>query len=262
MGELGLNKIIGALLATALAMMALIELPKIVFGGSSGHYGHEEQPTTLTERMCGKFSYCIEIAEAAGAGAAAVAEVFDLGAALASADLARGERVYAGQCATCHTIAQGGANGTGPNLYDTVGASKGHIPGFNYSAALLNAEGDWSYENLDAWLNNPASYIRGTSMSFAGIRRDADRAAVIAFLAANTANPPPFPAPLATDEGLPEDGEGGIEGVTEDGEAIVDGEAIEGAGDPEIVVAPPQAPPEEAQAEDTPETADETPTEE
>lgn len=257
MGELGLNKIIGALLATALAMMALIELPKIVFGGGSGYYG-AEQPASLTERMCGKFSYCIEIAEAAGAGADAVVEVFDLGAALINADLARGERVYAGQCATCHAIAQGGSNGTGPNLYDTVGASKGHIPGFNYSAALLNAEGDWSYENLDAWLNNPASYIRGTSMSFAGIRRDADRAAVIAFLATNTANPPPFPAPRASDEGLPEEGEGGIEGVTEDGEAIVDSDAIEGAGDPEIVVAPPQAPPEE----EAPAPAEETPNEE
>ena len=253
MGELGLNKIIGALLATALAMMALIELPKIVFSSAGGYPG-AEQPATLTERMCGKFSYCIEIAEAAGAGAGAVAEVFDLGAALISADLARGERIYAGQCATCHTIAPGGANGTGPNLYDTVGASKGHIPGFNYSAALLNAQGDWSYENLDAWLNNPASYIRGTSMSFAGVRRDADRAAVIAYLAANTANPPAFPAPLATDEGMPEEGEGEIEGGTEEGEGVVDGDMTQGAGDPEIVVAPPQAPVEEApaQAEETP----------
>lgn len=246
MGELGLNKIFGALLATALGMMALMELPKIVFGGSSGYYTRDEG-MSLTERMCSRFAYCIEIAEAAGDGAAAVAEVFDLGAALANADLARGERVYAGQCATCHTINEGGANGTGPNLFDTVGASKAHIPGFNYSAALANMEGEWTYENLDDWLRNPASYLRGTSMSFAGIRRDADRAAVIAYLAANTANPPPFPEPLPAEEAPAEEGENGIEGVTEDGEAVEE-DAIEGEGDPEIVEAPPQAPVEEAPA--------------
>ena len=268
MGELGLNKIIGALLATALAMMALIELPNIVFSSSGGHYGDEE-PATMTERMCGQFSYCIEIAEAAGAGADAVAEVFDLGAALLNADLARGERVYAGQCATCHTVAQGGANGTGPNLYDTVGASKAHIAGFNYSAALSNAEGDWTYENLDAWLTNPAAYIRGTSMSFAGIRRDPDRAAVIAYLAANTANPPPFPAPLATpedmpqEEGLPRDTDETMpmEGVT------VEDEGAEGAaetGSETEAETAPEAPVEEAPApaETAPEPAEEAPPEE
>ncbi|MFN7056383.1 c-type cytochrome [Hyphomonas sp.] len=227
MGELGLNKIFGALLATALAMMALMELPKIAFGGGGGHYGSAEY-ATLTERMCSKFSYCIEIAEAASAGADAVAEVFDLGAALLAADLTRGERVFASQCATCHTIAPGGANGTGPNLYDTVGAPKAHIAGFNYSAAMANMGGEWTYENLDDWLRNPAAYLRGTSMSFAGIRRDPDRAAVIAYMAANTANPPPFPEPMAAAETEAvegeeatgeEDAEGGEEGEPEAVEA-------------------------------------------
>lgn len=196
MGELGLNKIMGALLATALFMMGLATLPSLVFGGSGGHYGDKEEPATLSEKMCSQFHYCVEIAEAASAGAA-VEAAFDLGAALLTADLARGERTFAGQCSTCHSITPGGANGTGPNLHNTIGADKARTAGFNYSGALSNAEGAWSYENMDAWLKSPAGYLRGTSMSFAGIKKDTDRANVIAYLAANTVGAPPFPAPLA-----------------------------------------------------------------
>ncbi|HBX98236.1 MAG TPA: cytochrome c family protein, partial [Hyphomonas sp.] len=69
----------------------------------------------MTEQMCEKFAYCVEVADAGGTGGEAE-EVFDLGLLLASADIARGERTFKGKCATCHTIDQGGANGTGPNL--------------------------------------------------------------------------------------------------------------------------------------------------
>ncbi len=212
MGELGLNKIMGALLATALFIMALMTLPSLVFAGSGGHHGDDHgEEQTLSQKMCAQFHYCVEIAEAASAGGEAE-EVFDLGAALLLADIARGERTFAGQCSTCHTITPGGANGTGPNLHNTVGADKAHIAGFNYSGALSNAEGNWSYENLDAWLKSPAGYLRGTSMSFAGIKRDADRVNVIAYLAANTEGAPPFPEPMAIaapveDETLPAEGE-------------------------------------------------------
>lgn len=219
MGELGLNKIIGAVLASALGIMFLMQLPNLVFASGAAHHGDEAEAATLSEKMCQQFHYCVEVAEAAGAGAAAAEEIFDLGAALASADLSRGERLFASQCSTCHTINAGGANGTGPNLHNTVGADKAHIAGFAYSGALSNAEGSWTYENLNEWINNPAAYVRGTSMSFAGIRRDADRAAVIAYLAANTENAPAFPEPL------PVAAEGEIDAVPSEGE-LIDGEAV------------------------------------
>lgn len=44
-------------------------------------------------------------------------------------------------------------------------------------------------------------------MSFAGIKRDADRASVIAYLAANTEGAPPFPAPMAAAAPAPVEGE-------------------------------------------------------
>jgi cytochrome c len=198
MGELGLNKIMGALLAAALGMMALMSLPSLVFSGSGGHHGDDHaEEQTLGQKMCSQFHYCIEIAEAASTGPAE--EVFDLGAALLSADLTRGERLFAGQCSTCHSINPGGANGTGPNLHNIAGATKMIAAGFNYSGAMKGASGQWTYENLDAWLRSPAGYMKGTSMSFAGIKKDADRANVIAYLAANTEGAPPFPAPITAE---------------------------------------------------------------
>jgi len=239
MGELGLNKIIGALLATALGMMALIQVPGLVFAnGSAAHHGDEHaEEQTLGQKMCAQFHYCVEIAEAASAGGP-VEAVFDLGAALLTADTARGERTFAGQCATCHTITPGGANGTGPNLHNVVGSDKAHLAGFGYSGAMSNAEGSWTYENLDAWLKSPGGYVKGTSMSFAGLKKDADRANVIAYLAANTEGAPPFPAPMAVE--APAD-----EAVSAEGEA-----------------APADAPTEPAEGETAPAEGETAPAEE
>tara|TARA_X000001316_G_scaffold3045_1_gene559 strand:- start:488 stop:1363 length:876 start_codon:yes stop_codon:yes gene_type:complete len=219
MGELGLNKIFGALIATALGVFALQTLSSIVFshGSDGGHHGEEHaEPASMSEKMCEQFAYCVEVADAGGSGGEEE-EVFDLGLLLANADVARGERTFKGKCTTCHTIDQGGANGTGPNLYNTVGAEKAHHDGFAYSAALSGMDGEWTYEALNEWLYNPAGYARGTTMSFAGLRRDDDRINVIAYLASYTDNPPAFPEPL------PAEGEETAEGDAVDAALPVDG---------------------------------------
>lgn len=231
MGELGLNKIFGALLATALGVFALQTLSGIVFshGSDGAHHGDEHaEAASMTEQMCEKFAYCIDVADAGGS-AAEEEEVFDLGLLLASADVARGERTFKGKCATCHTIDQGGANGTGPNLHNVVGADKAHHDGFAYSAVLQGMDGEWSYENLNQWLYNPSAYARGTTMSFAGLRRDDDRINVIAYLAANTENAPAFPEPLAAsaEEGdaTAETAEGDVSETVEPAETVEDAPA-------------------------------------
>lgn len=194
MGELGLNKIFGALLAVALTVMGLKEVSTLVFGG--GHHGSHEY-TSMNEWAESNFhGYRIDIAEIGGAGGDIVEEIYDLGLLLASADAAKGERSFKGKCASCHTVEQGGTNGTGPNLYATVGSAKQHIDGFNYSGALANVGGDWTYENLDEWLRAPSKYARGTNMAFAGLNRDDERANVIAYLASFTPNAPAYPEPL------------------------------------------------------------------
>jgi cytochrome c len=250
MGELGVNKILGALLATALGLMGLHQLSGIVFSHGSGAEPHGEEhaeATSMSEQMCAKYAYCVEVA-GSGGGSEVVEAVFDLGAALASADASKGERAFKAQCSTCHSITEGGANGTGPNLYGVVGAAKAAHAGFAYSAALSGMSGDWSYENLNAWLENPSAYARGTSMSFAGLRRDPDRVNVIAYLVANSPNAPAAPAPLAaSDEDGAAEGEAEAPAAAEQpeavgGEAPAEEAAEAPAGEPEAEAAPAEAP--------------------
>jgi cytochrome c len=111
---------------------------------------------------------------------------------LASADLEDGEGQFK-KCKSCHTVESGGSNGTGPNLFGIVGAAKEHIDGFNYSGALATVGGDWSFENLDAFLENPKAYAPGTKMTFRGISDAEDRANLIAWL--NTQSDSPMALP-------------------------------------------------------------------
>ena len=75
-----------------------------------------------------------------------------------------------------------GENGAGPYLYGVVGRAKAAADGFGYSDTLASMGGEWTPENLSAFLEKPAQYAPGTSMSFSGLRKIEDRADVIAYL--------------------------------------------------------------------------------
>ncbi len=127
-----------------------------------------------------KMGYAIEgVEEEAGAGGEAE---LPLPNRLAAGDVAAGEAIFA-KCKACHTAAQGGANGIGPNLYGIVGKPVGkHVAGFAYSADLSGKGGNWDFATLDTWLKNPKAFAAGTKMSFAGLAKGADRANVILYL--------------------------------------------------------------------------------
>jgi cytochrome c len=110
---------------------------------------------------------------------------------IAAADPATGEKVF-GKCKACHGVEQGGPNKLGPNLWDVIGRPKAAAEGFSYSAALKGLGGEWTYEALDKYLENPKAVAPGTKMSFAGLSKPQDRAAVIAYLRAHGDNPPPL----------------------------------------------------------------------
>ena len=107
-----------------------------------------------------------------------------------TADLENGRRVFA-RCRSCHTIAEGGPNMTGPNLHGVFGREAGTAAKYNYSTAVREADFAWDAARLDDWLENPRTFLRGTKMSFAGIPDETDRRDVIAFLKVETGYAPP-----------------------------------------------------------------------
>ncbi|MCG5239266.1 c-type cytochrome [Azospirillum doebereinerae] len=123
---------------------------------------------------------------AAPAGPAPIAPL------MAAAEAGAGQGT-AKACAACHSFDKGGANKVGPNLYGILGGPKGHMAGFGYSDALIKTGGQWTYDELNKFLYDPKAYAPGTKMTFAGIKKDADRANVIAYLRSLSDSPQPLP---------------------------------------------------------------------
>jgi len=123
-----------------------------------------------------------------GAAPAAPQKPAPLGALLASADPAAGEKV-AVKCAACHSFAKGAPAKVGPNLYGIVGDKRDHMAGFAYSQAMEKLGGTWTPEEIGAFIYSPKDYVPGTKMGFAGLPKPEDRANVIAYLNKNSDAP-------------------------------------------------------------------------
>jgi cytochrome c len=180
------NKIAAAVLTALLLIFGLPQLAKALFGG--GHHGGGEGELHL--------AYGGDLDLSAGAAPAEEAPKVDLGTLLAGASDSGGER-RAALCKSCHTFEEGGPNGTGPNLWGVVGRDVASHAGFNYTSALKEAGGVWTYERLDHYLTNSQEYIPGTTM-VQRFPRDDQRADILTFLGSLSATPVPFPEPAAT----------------------------------------------------------------
>lgn len=174
MDDLGFNKIAGAVLATGLGFMLLMKLPGIVMSDS----GEE-------------IAYKVGAIDT-GPAPEPVDLPFPQADWVAAMDAAKGAKVFK-KCKSCHNVDPGGANGTGPALYGVVGNAVASHDGYAYSSALTGLGGDWTYEALDGYLTKPSAYAPGTKMNFVGLKKPADRAAVIEYL--RVADPAPSPRP-------------------------------------------------------------------
>lgn len=116
-----------------------------------------------------------EMLAADGGGAATLAS--------GGGDAAAGEKVFKA-CKACHTVAEGGKNSTGPNLWAVVGRPSAAVEGFKYSDAMLALGGLWDAATLQAFLADPKGTVPGTKMAYAGLKDAGDRANLIAWLTA------------------------------------------------------------------------------
>ncbi|MEX0316343.1 MAG: cytochrome c family protein [Ruegeria sp.] len=104
--------------------------------------------------------------------------------ALAEGDAEKGEKVFR-KCKACHAVGEDAKNKVGPQLNGIIGAPAGQVEGFKYSSALTEAaEGGlvWDEASLAEFLAKPKDFMKGTKMSFAGLKKESDQADVIAYL--------------------------------------------------------------------------------
>jgi cytochrome c len=183
MNSFELNKILGAVLATCLILLALNIGAGAIFA--------PEKPSKPGFNIAVK-----EQGEGEKAGAAKEPEQ-PIETLLAKASVEKGQAT-AKQCQACHTFEKGGPNRVGPNLYNIVGSQRGEARGgFNFSAAMKSKGGKWTFDELNKFLANPRQYIPGTAMTFAGLSRPEQRADVIDYL--HTLSDSPLPLPKAAD---------------------------------------------------------------
>ena len=181
MDSFELNKIIAAVLLTALIVIGIGKFTDIIF--------HVEKPKIAAYKVEG-----LEVASASSLAdqSEKVAEVVDIKALLAMGDLAHGEKVFK-KCSACHMIAVGGKNMIGPNLWSVIGRTAGSVNDYKYSKAMVAYGKEWTFEEMNSYLIKPQAYIKGTKMAFAGLRKEKDRASVILYMNSKGDNPKPLP---------------------------------------------------------------------
>ena len=107
---------------------------------------------------------------------------------LATASIEEGEKVFK-KCAACHSIASGGKNKIGPALWGVLGRKIGSAKNYKYSKAMAAYNKSWSIDEMDGFLTKPKNWIKGTKMSFVGLKNAKDRASIIVYMNKNTDNP-------------------------------------------------------------------------
>ena len=180
MDSFEINKIIGAILLTALIVIGLGKFTDFLF--------HVDKPE--------QSAYKIEGLEAINTTSSTVEEKVeekvDIVQLLSMGEIVHGEKVFK-KCSACHMIAADGKNMIGPNLWSVIGRTAGSVSDYNYSKAMLAYGKKWTFEEMNAYLIKPQAYVKGTKMAFAGLRKEKDRASVIKYLNQKSDSPKQLP---------------------------------------------------------------------
>ena len=174
-----LNKIIAAILMVALLIIGLSKISDGIF-----HVNKPENP-----------GYKVELENQSTTSASqttTLVEKIDITAVMMQGDIVSGEKIFK-KCAACHSINKGGKNKIGPALYNVVGRKVGGLVDYKYSKTLASYGKEWTFEELNGFLTKPSAYLKGTKMSYAGLRKETDRASIIKYLNQNGDSPKTLP---------------------------------------------------------------------
>jgi len=180
MDSFELNKIIGAILLTALMVIGLGKFTDFLF-----HVDKPEKSAYQVEGLEGISNELVKTEDKK------MQEV-DIPQLLALGNIAHGEKVFK-KCSACHMNAADGKNRIGPNLWGVIGRQVGSISDYKYSKSLIAYGKNWNFEEINGFLIKPQAYIKGTKMAFAGLRKEKDRASVILYLNSKSETPLPTP---------------------------------------------------------------------
>ena len=122
---------------------------------------------------------------------AASSESTNIMALFASTSSAEGAKIFK-KCAACHSIAECGVNKIAPALWGVLGKKAGSASNYKYSKAMVEHGKPWSFEEMNGFLIKPKDWVKGTKMSFAGLKNEKDRASVILYMNDNTSSPLPL----------------------------------------------------------------------
>jgi cytochrome c len=207
------SKIAGAVLIAALAIVMPKTLMQMWAEGAA-HSGHAATGYTLpmpagavaakgADTKAGKPGTPMQVAAtdaapaagapAAAGGSAAGGGIYDTVKPLLAAAKAEGGAATFKACAACHSGDKGGANKVGPALWGIVGRKTGGVDGFSYSEAMKGKGGDWTYDRLAGFLNNPKTYVAGTKMVYNGVQDPEKLADLLAYLGTLSDAPVPLP---------------------------------------------------------------------
>ncbi|MEM7546352.1 MAG: cytochrome c family protein [Pseudomonadota bacterium] len=135
---------------------------------------------TRTSPVTLRLIFQAEQKKAEAAPAAPAAEVATKVAVL-TGDPKAGKKVFR-KCKACHSL-KAGKNGVGPSLHAILERPAGVVDGAKYSDAMAASGLTWDAETLTAFLKSPKGLVKGTTMSFRGLKKDDDVSDVIAYLA-------------------------------------------------------------------------------
>ena len=181
MDSFEINKIIAAVLLTALIVIGIGKFTDILF--------HVEKPKETAYKVEGLET---AVAQTSSKSETKIEEKVNIVQLLALGDMGHGEKVFK-KCSACHMIADGGKNMIGPNLWGVIGRNAGAISDYKYSKAMIAYGKEWTFEEMNSYLIKPQAYIKGTKMAFAGLRKEKDRASVILYMNSKSNSPKPLP---------------------------------------------------------------------